>query len=380
MTTVVVAEALANKAGKGGAAWVPLSWIRGLQRLGLDVWFVEELSAEGAHARPRNRSEESNETAYFREVVDWCGLTDRAALLANGEAIVGPPLSDLRAVAASGVLVNVSGHLSDHRLLPSFRRRVMVDLDPGFTQFWHAAGDPGDRVPGHDLYFTVGENIGTQACPVPTSDIHWRPVRQPVVMSDWPVTSAAEADRFTTVANWRGPFGPVDVGGHRYGLKVHEFRKFVSMPRHVPRPFELALDIHPGDAGDLDVLRQHGWCIADPSVVATPHEFRSYVQASIAEFSAAQGIYVDTNSGWFSDRSVRYLASGRPVLLQDTGFSRNLPVGQGLLAFRTLANAVEGAKRVIADYEAHSSAARALAEQYFDSDRVLARFCEQVGI
>jgi hypothetical protein len=226
----------------------------------------------------------------------------------------------------------------------------------------------------------VGENIGTPCSTIPTSGIVWRPIRQPVVLSDWPVLAVEAPDRFTTIANWRGPFGPIEFAGRRYGLKVHEFRKFMELPRRANHNFELALNIHPGDAVDLGELRRSGWRVRSPDVVATPEAFRSYVQGSGAEFSAAQGIYVDTASGWFSDRSVRYLASGRPVVLQDTGFSRNLPVGQGLLAFRTLGEAIDSAHRVVMDYPAQAAASRGIAVEHFDSDRVLARFCEQVGI
>ena len=147
------------------------------------------------------------------------------------------------------------------------------------------------------------------------------------------------------------------------------------------RRFEIALDIDPADERDLVALRDHGWHVVDPTVVASgPVAFRQYVQASGAEFSVAQGIYVETQSGWFSDRTVRYLASGRPVLVQDTGFSRNYPVGEGLVAFRTMDEAVAGAERIARDYAGHGRAARAIAEAYFDSDRVLGRLLEETGL
>jgi hypothetical protein len=201
------------------------------------------------------------------------------------------------------------------------------------------------------------------------------------VLDDWPVSDTGEAERCTTVATWRGPYGPVEVGGRTYGLKVHEFRKFIELPQRSSQRFEIALDIHPGDDRDLRDLRDHGWAVVDPQRVAgDPDALRAYIQGSGAEFSAAQGMYVDTACGWFSDRSVRYLASGKPVLVQDTGFSRILPVGEGLLAFRTLDEAVAGADEIAGRYSEHSSAARDIAEQHFDSDRVLTRFCEQAGI
>ena len=195
------------------------------------------------------------------------------------------------------------------------------------------------------------------------------------------MAAVKERDRFTTIATWRGPFGPVEHGGRKYGLKVHEFRKFVELPERSPHRFEIALDYHPADQGDVDALRQHGWLVADPRVVAgDPESMRTYVQGSSAEFSAAQGMYVDTACGWFSDRSARYLASGKPVLVQDTGFSEALPVGEGLLAFRSLDEAVAGAAEITSRHAEHCAAAREIAERYFDARRVLPRFCEQAGI
>jgi hypothetical protein len=386
MTAVVVGGALANKPGSGGEAWVRLSWIRGLQRLGLDVWFVEELDPS-LPADP-----DAPPVAYFRSVTARFGLADRATLIVGGDALVGPTVDDLVARAATATLVNISGHVAHRRLFPAFRKRVLVDIDPGFTQLWHAAGDPGARVAGHEVCFTIGEHIGSPGCPIPTGGVEWLPVRQPVVLPDWPCVERAGGGgtagpagggrlRFTTVGNWRGPFGPIELDGRRYGLKVHEFRKFIQLPSRSPHRFELALRIDAADRTDIDALHAHGWQLTDPHAAsAGPDEFRAYVQRSHAEFSVAQGIYVDTRSGWFSDRTVRYLASGKPALVQDTGFGDLLPVGEGLVAFRTIDEAVAAAADIAARYDEHAGAAREIAERHFDSDHVLARFCEQAGI
>ena len=162
-----------------------------------------------------------------------------------------------------------------------------------------------------------------------------------------------------------------------YGLKLDEFRKVIELPERAPQTFELALDIHPAEKSDLEALQTHGWRLVDPrSVAGDPDLFRSYVQGSAAEFSVAQGIYVETNSGWFSDRTTRYLASGKPALVQDTGFSETIPTDEGLLAFGTLEEAVAGAEAIAADYDRHARAAREIAEQYFDSDTVIAKLLE----
>jgi hypothetical protein len=257
----------------------------------------------------------------------------------------------------------------------------LVDIDPGFTQLWHHQGLADVGIDAHDLHFTIGELIGTPGCPVPTDGIEWCPVKPPVVLSDWPAVSDPELDRFTTVASWRGPFGPIEHAGHTYGLKVHEFRRFMELPLRSDLRFEIALDIHPADDTDRQALIDAGWALVDPRAASgEPDAFRGYVQGSGAEFSVAQGVYVDTRCGWFSDRTTRYLASGRPALVQDTGFSELLPTGDGLVPFRTFEEAVAGAAEIAARYAEHCTAARRLAEEYFASDRVLARFCERAGI
>jgi hypothetical protein len=385
VTTILVAGALANKYGNGGEAWVRLSWVRGLQRLGFDVYFVEEigrehcLDASGATAP----FEHSANRDYFERVTSAFGLADRAALLYEGGVQThGLGLAELAAVASrADLLVNISGHLTSDVVRGRVRRAAYVDIDPGFTQFWHATGNPGARLAGHDFYFTVGENVGGPGCPIPTGGLRWRPTRQPVVLDDWPVCGTDRPGRFTTIASWRGPYGPIEYEGRTLGLKVHEFRKVVDLPRRVPCTFEIALDIHPADGKDLRLLQQNGWQLVDPRAAAgDPFAFRRYVQGSEAEFSVAQGVYVGTQSGWFSDRTVRYLASGKPALVQETGWGDNLWTGEGLLTFRTPGEAAAGAAAILRDYGRHCRAARALAEAAFDSGKVLRRLTEEVGV
>jgi hypothetical protein len=387
MTTLVVTGAIANKYLNGGEAWIRLSWIRGLQRLGCRVSFIEQIDPaacvgeDGAPA-PFDRSATR---VYFDRVMEEFGLAGSSALVVGeGEATSGLTYDEVLDLAAeTDLLVNMSGNVRSPEILGRVRKRAYLDLDPGFTQFWEAAGNTGARLAGHDVYFTVGENIGTEGCPIPTIGIDWRPLPFPVVLEDWSAEAGSPDDgasrSFTTVGAWRGPFGPVEHDGRTYGLKVHEFRKMIELPRRVPgAEFEIALDIHPGDAKDRDALLANGWRLTDPRrEVPGPLAFRRYIQRSGAEFSVAQGVYVETASGWFSDRTTRYLASGKPALVQDTGFSRNYPVGEGLVAFRTLDDAAAGAARIQADYQTHARAARALAEEHFDSDKVLTRFLDQ---
>jgi hypothetical protein len=343
MTTIAVAGALAARAGSGGESWVRLSYALGLRRLGFDVRLVEEAPGVPADA-----------VAYAETIAAEFALD---YTLADDE------------LEAADLLVNVSGNLRSPRLLERFHRRIYVDIDPGFTQIWHEQGLID--LAGHDAYFTIGENIGRRRCPVPQGGVAWRYTRPPVVLDDWPVT-APGFDRFTTVANWRAPFGAIEP----YGLKHHEWRKMVSLPEASGLPFEAALAIDPADEADRHALEEHGWILADPSCAADPQSFRTYVQGSGAEFSVAQGIYVETESGWFSDRTVRYLASGKPALVQDTGSS--VPAGEGLVSFRTLEEALAGARAIAEDYERHAAAARRLAEEFFDSAKVLTALLEEI--
>jgi len=384
MTTIFVAGALANKPGNGGEAWVRLSWVVGLRRLGFDVCFVEQLAPEvcvGPHGTAAPVGDSRN-LAYFRHVVDRFGLTSSSSLVYDGGAQVFGMVEDelLARAEAAVALINISGHLTYEPLMRRCKRKVYVDLDPGFTQYWQAGGRPLG-LESHDHHFTVGENVGTAACPIPTGSIRWHPVRQPVLLDEWPVCHDGMPDRFSTVGSWRGPFGPVTHAERTFGLKVHEFRKFVELPVRAPGAFEIALDIDPADRNDRTLLERHGWKLVNPDRVAgEPDTFRAYVQHSGAEFSVAQGIYVETASGWFSDRTARYLAAGKPALVQDTGFSRNLPTGEGLIAFATMEEAVTGAEEIVKDYERHSLAARGLAETFFDSDVVLARLLEAIDV
>ncbi|MGH9379520.1 MAG: glycosyltransferase [Thermoanaerobaculia bacterium] len=383
MTPVVVGGALANRPGNGGGASVRMTWVAALRRLGFDVWFVEQMArdvatdAQGTPVPP----ERSVQVAFFRQVTRRFGLTDRCALLDdNGNRLVGARLQRLQQVAAdSALLVNLGGHLRLPALLRHFRRRIYVDLDPGFTQYWRADGIDGTGIDGHDAHYTVGLNVGRSGCEVPMNGVSWRPLPPPVVLDEWPVQDGG-LETFTTVASWRGPFGRVEREGRSFGLKVHEFRKFLDLPAHVPAALEIALDIHPADAQDLDALRQHGWRIVDPRQrVPDPDSYARYVCGSGAELSVAQGIYVETRCGWISDRTVRYLAAGRPALVQDTGLGDHVPVGEGLIVFRTFAEAVTGAEAIAVDYAIHRARARQLAEAYFDSDAVVGRLVEELG-
>ena len=370
MTTALVAGAIAGKPGQGGEAWVRLNWVLGLRRLGLDVHLVEQVASASDDA-----------IGYFRAVTEAFGLAETSSLLLEGnDPITGPPLAELVELAGEAdLLVNVSGNLRDPRLFDRVRRRVYVDLDPGFTQFWHAQGLDVGRLVEHERFYTVGANVGREGCLIPTGGIPWRAIAPPVVLEHWPAGPPPVEPRFTTVAVWRGAYGPVEHEGRRYGLKLHEFRKLVDLPRLVPEAeLEIALAIEPADAADREALLAGGWRLVDPAgAAADPEAYGAYVRGSLAELSPAQGIYVDTRSGWISDRTAVYLASGRPAVVQDTG-QPVLPVGEGLLTFDGRDSAAACVREVLADPERHAAAARRIAEEYLDSDLVLGRFLEEV--
>jgi hypothetical protein len=384
MPIIIVSGALANKYSNGGEAWTRMSWVLGFKKLGFEVYFIEQIAPENCVDVAGNKTsfERSANWAYFEQITKEFGIADSSVLIESGNLqSSGLALAQLFELAnAAELLINISGHLTLEPLLQKIRCKAYIDLDPGFTQFWHADPAIDFHLQPHEFYFTVGENIGTEHCAIPTSDIHWRPIRQPVVLEHWPMVKSQALSRFTTIASWRGPFGPVVYGDKTFGLKVHEFRKFIELPAYAPQHFEIALNIHPADHKDLTALKHNGWQIVDLAVASNCSSFRGYIEDSEAEFSVAQGIYVETNSGWFSDRTVRYLASGKPALVQDTGFSRNLPVGEGLMTFSTLPEAIAGAQRLAKDYDRHCRAARTLAETYFDSDKVLGKLLNEVGI
>ncbi|HEX4805278.1 MAG TPA: hypothetical protein VFU94_05200 [Conexibacter sp.] len=372
MTVVVLAGALANKPGNGGEAWVRLAWLLGLRALGVETWFVEQIDPACCGAE---------HVAWFERVVRRFELDPRAALIDDGGRVLsGPPAEALHdACARADLLLNVSGNLALEPLLALPRRRAYLDLDPGYTQLWHAQGALGDALHRHEELLTVGLALGSDACPLPLGGRRWRAVPPPVPLDEWPVASEPPARGFTTVASWRGGYGRVEHAGRLHGQKAHEFRRFAQVPRDSGADCEVALDIHPGDGADAQRLADGGWRLADPRAVAgDPDAFRAYVQGSLAELSPAQGIYVETRCGWLGDRTSRYLASGRPAIVQATGLPPEWDQGEGLLTFATPQEAVAAVEAVRAEPERHARAARRLAEERLDAARVIGALLEEL--
>jgi hypothetical protein len=363
----------------GGAAWAVLQYLIGFRQLGHQVYFVEPIAP--AKLRPAGAELiRSGAALRFQRLAAAFELTHFAALLLEGTTrTVGLSHEALREVAArTDVLVNISGMLTDEALLQPIRRRIFLDLDPGFNQVWHSGEGIDMRFDAHTHFATVGLCLGQPACRVPTCGKTWIPTCPPVVLSQWPVAREWTRNAFTTVGNWRS-YGSVSHDGLFLGQKAHSLRPLIDLPTRTDARFELALAIHPAEP-DLAALRDNKWNLIDPRRAAgTPGSYRSFVSHSRAEFGIAKSGYIATRSGWFSDRSACYLAAGRPVLAQDTGFPAALPTGDGLLRFENQEDALAGIDSIQANYPGHRAAARAIAEQHFDSGRVLTRLLDQVG-
>ncbi len=380
--TIVVAGSMAQKPGHGGHTWVFLQYLLGFRRLGWDVLFLDRLDSamcQDQAGEPAGFIDSFN-VKYFRRVMEDYGLGDAYALCLDGEFRLGRSRREVLAlVGEAPLLINVMGYLDDDEILGSARKRVFLDIDPGFPQIWRAL-DLADLFQGHDLHVTIGLNVGRADCPIPTCGIEWITTPQPIVLDYWRPCQPTPDGEISSVVSWRGPFGPLDYKGRVYGLRVHEFRKFAALPEVSGCRFELALDIHPSDRQDLDRLVGRGWRLVDPRKVAgDPELYQSYIQRSKAEIMVAKNMYVQSGSGWFSDRSICYLACGKPVLAQDTGLRDRFPSNQGIIFFSTFEESLQAVEELNRNYASHTSAARRLAEDYFNSDRVLSQLLIRLG-
>ena len=381
---IAVAGALAHKPHHGGHAWVLLHYLLGFRRLGWDILFIDRIDPHcsvDAAGRPCAPDASIN-AAYVSELLSRFDLGDSFVVLAEGGRVIAGLSRDeaIDRLRRSAALLNIMGFLREPEWLAAAPGRVFIDIDPGFPQMWCDLG-LADLFADHDAFVTVGSNIGRGGCTVPTCGRDWITMRPPVVLDCWPEWPAVEDAPFTTVASWRGGYGPVDYKGQTYGLRVHEFRRFLDLPSRTGARFELALDIDPSDAADVERLRDAGWILRPPREVAgTAEAYRACVRASAAEFTPAKNMYVRSQGGWFSDRSVCYLASGRPVVAQRTAPTPACPEGEGLLLFDTIDEATASVNEVRRDYARHSRAARRLAETYFDSDIVLGALVRDLGL
>jgi len=370
-THVVVAAMLAGDPHQGGAQWATLQWVLGLRELGCTVTVVDQLAP--------GRALDDEVSRCASGLVAAFGLGATVAVLDDHGATWGMDRATLdRRMASADVVLNLSGRLRAVDLVAAVPVRVFVDLDPGFVQVW--------AVQGHDFGFaahthfaTVGQAVGEAGCTTPDAGQRWSKVLPPVVLAHWPACPPPARRRATTVANWRS-YGSATWDGLALGQKVHSFRALIGLGERSPVPLEVAVELHPDEHADRSLLAAHRWQIVDPREVAgTPDAYRRYVQGSWAEIGVAKSGYVVGRTGWISDRTAEYLASGRPVVLQDTG-SHPLHGRDGVRCFADVDGAVAALEELVIDYDHHARAARELAVELFDARAVLRGLLAEVGV
>ena len=360
-----------------GNSWAFLQWATGLRDLGWEVWVVESLQSKELIDRKDRccRLGESLNFAHWKSFLADLGWDHKATLLAEGEPVDERGLREF--ARGADLFLNLSGHFKRPDLVEAVAARVYVDLDPAFTQIWAKVYGSPMNFAGHNAFWSVGLAMGRGAA-VPDTGHDWKPVLPPVCRRYWsaqaaetPVLPAAETGqgRWTTVAHWYG-YPEVEWEGRSYGNKSEEFKKLRSWPNRTGLRPCVVTDLAAGE--ERTSLEKEGWEFLHPAPICSDWKsYRSFLAASRGEFSPAKSGYVTAQTGWFSDRSVLYLSLGRPVLLQETGWSRWLPEGKGLVAFRTLEEAVEKARDMEADYARHAQAAEEIAREHLASEKAI---------
>ena len=345
-----------------------LQYVLGLRQLGHDVFFVEDAHDYPMCFDPRDRSVSFDPT-YGMEVATRLFRSvgfDRWAYYdaPNGRWLGPGGDAAVAACAAADLTIDLAGVNPIRPWIGRRGRLVLVDKDPVFTQLRHVEEASGSLP--HHAFFTFAGNIGKATCTVPDDGLPWRPTRHPVFLDMWPVTPPPRRPRFTTVMQWES-YPAREHGGRTYGTKSTSMERYLDLPSRLGVPVEAALS---GDA-PRSRLREGGWRLVDPEdAIPTAAAYQRFLQRSSGELAVAKHGYVVTNSGWFSERSACYLASGRPVVVQDTGFGTWLPEGKGVVAFQSPDEACAGVEAVLADHDGHAAAAREAAAS-FSADVVL---------
>jgi hypothetical protein len=384
----IVVLGMMTKFPVAGNVWLVAQYLVGFRRLGYDAYYVE------AHARTpsmfmetRGDDGSGKAAAFVDAVMRRFDLADRWAFhaLHDGGRCYGMTEAQLKQLYASAdLLINLHGGtlpLPEHA---ATGRLIYLETDPVQLEVELHKSVPAAVafLEPHVAFFTWGENYGSPDCRVPLSDrFRFRPTRPPVVPDFWlGAGDGGPRDAFTTVGNWRQDYYDLELDGEVYRWsKHHEFLKFLDTPRRTGRAFELALGSYTED--DRRLLEAHGWRVRHALTVSGDLDsYRAYLGTSRGEFTVAKDQNVRLRSGWFSERSAQYLAAGRPVITQETGFSNILPTGEGLFAFSTMEEIESAVVAIDADYERHSAAAGALAREYFGHEVVLGRLLSDVGL
>ena len=372
MTTVVVSPYRTLKFLEGGGHfWVYLQYVHGLRQAGCDVYWVEQLDSRGA------AQDGSRVQRLFRRLERF-GLAGKAILCTGtgGErAYLGATQAEAHDLFARADLLLNFHYAMDPGLLACFRRTALVDIDPGLLQMWMSTGQL--VVAPHDVYLTTGETVGTPSAPFPDGELEWVHIRPPVCLDLWPYTYDPRCDAFTTVTNWWGGWATERVHGRPVlydNTKRIAYLAFAGLPGLTSQPLELAVHLAPDDGQERQMLERRGWRIRHASEVSgTPETYRAYIQRSRGELSCVKPSCVKLQPGWVSDRSLCYLASGKPVVMQDTGPSPYLPFGDGILRFSTSEEAAAALGAVNANYPRHCQSARQIAETWFDARQIAER-------
>jgi hypothetical protein len=371
----------------GGQSWLYLNWLRGLHRLGHEVWYVED---DTVWPYDPERNSITDDCSYAVRHIAGCmkrvGMPDTWAFrpaYRPGEChgITSAKLDELYRTCDALLSVVGATDLREEHLAARFR--AYVECDPVIAELQLANGDEHTKaaLANHHAIVTYGENFGSPDCGVPLNGHRYGKTRQPVDLDLWPMVYEPEARFFTTIGNYRQAGNDVEYNGEIYHWsKHHEWEKFLDLPRHTDQPFELAM--LPEDPADRQRLEAHGWQLVPPFRMSLDifGDYPAYFRRSRAEFTVAKDMNVRLRSGWFSERDACYLACGKPAVAQDTGFGNILPTGEGLFSFTTIDEALAAIDQINGDYRRHCLAARAIAEEYFEAGKVAARLLTDVGI
>lgn len=361
----------------GGMAWHPLQYVMGLASLGHDVYFVEDSDDYPSCYDPARGITDTDPTyglQFATRTFERIGLGDRWAYYdAHTSRWLGPYADRILDICATAdLLLNLDGVNPLRPWLMKIPARAFVEGDSVFTQIRHLTVPAARNLAWqHTAFLSCAENIGLNRSSIPNDGLPWQATRQPIVLDAWPVTLAPASGKFTTVMQWES-YPAREYGEVRYGMKSDSFGPYMDLPRRTGSILELAVS---GSSTPTALLHNQGWVVLDPPT-QDPWTYQRYIQQSKAEFSVAKHGFVVSCSGLFSERSACYLASGRPVVIQDTGFSDWLQTGAGVIPFSTPEEALAGIEEINSRYEFHCQAARAIAEEYFDARKVLPRLIE----
>jgi hypothetical protein len=366
----------------GGHWWVYMQYVQGLRQLGCEVYWLEGFRTQGDEAK------DAAVLSTFRARMERYGLGGKCILYPielNDTTIEAPRrYLDMTQSQAEAIFKRADLLANFHYsirpgLLACFRRTALIDIDPGLLQFWISREQL--TVPRHDFYFTISENVGKSGGKIADCGLNWNHIRPAVSLRCWPYHFDPGSEAFTTVSIWDSDDWIVDKEEVYENTKRVAFFEFAELPALTRQPLELALFLRTErDMAEWNELVRRGWRIRQSSeVAATPEQYRAHIQRSRGEFSCAKPSYVKLQTAWVSDRTVCYLASGKPVVVQDTGPSSFLPSGEGMFRFRTVQEAAQAFEVINANYEHHCRAARNLAETYFDARQGVGRILEAIS-